>query len=444
MNPATLSPPTPASAPGRTRLGSETLFRHLIRVSQALAGRLDMQAAIQAVSDELAAILPHDHLDVCILRQDHHTAFEAGAHTDWSLNAHPLPIEGSPIRAVLLGQEPYLISGDALADPRFHFDGAFAHPILDQNLQSRLHVPLLVRGEIIGALSCSKRMRDFYDARDLGFARHVADVLAPYFYALRTAEDARRLAIEEAEGRAREDALREGALRLTEELERERQRIGMDLHDLTLADLTRLHRRIARMREAGMARLREAGGPGPEGWEALEAVEAELARTMAGLREIIDDARPNILQLFGLAEGIEDFLGRALDGSGSGIAWRFADQSFGAADHLSETLRVALFRIVQEAVNNAAHHAEPSLIEVELRREGEALAIEVRDDGIGFASLAQRKRVGGIRNMQTRARLVGASFAIGRRGDRQGTLVQIQLPVDGADKTQGPAGEGVR
>ncbi|WP_019997683.1 GAF domain-containing sensor histidine kinase [Aureimonas ureilytica] len=418
MNPT----PAPARASAlspRPRLDSETLFRHLIRVSQALAGRVDIQAAIQAVSDELAAILPHDHLDVCILRQDHHIAYEAGAHTDWSLNAHPLPIEGSPIRTVLLGQEPYLISGDALADPRFHFAGAFAHPIFHENLQSRLHVPLLVRGEIIGALSASKRARDFYDGRDIAFARHVADVLAPYFYALRTAEDARRLAIEEAEGRVREDALREGALRLTEELERERQRIGMDLHDLTLADLTRLHRRIAR--------LREAGAPSVEGWE---GVEAELARTMASLREIIDDARPNILQLFGLADGIEDFLGRALDGSGSGIGWRFADRSAGAADRLTETLRVALFRIVQEAVNNAAHHAEPSLIEVDLRREASALVIEVRDDGIGFASLAQRKRVGGIRNMQTRARLVGAGFQIGRRPDRRGTMVQVRLPLD--------------
>jgi len=427
MSPIAASARAPAPPPRRKRLGNETLFRHLIRVSQALAGRLEFQAAIQAVSDELAAILPHDHLDVCILRQDHHIAYEAGAHTDWSLNAHPLPIEGSPIRAVLLGQEPYLISGDALADPRFHFAGAFAHPIFNENLQSRLHVPLLVRGEIIGALSCSKRARDFYDDGDIPFARHVADVLAPYFYALRSAEEASRLAIEEAEGRAREDALREGALRLTEELERERQRIGMDLHDLTLADLTRLHRRVAR--------LREAGGAGPD---VLEAVEAELARTIGGLREIIDDARPNILQLFGLAEGIEDFLGRALDGSGSGIDWAFQDRSAGAVDRLSEPLRVALFRIVQEAVNNAAHHAEPSLIEVELRREGDALSIDIRDDGIGFASLAQRKRVGGIRNMQTRARLVGASFQIGRRADRRGTLVSLQLPL-AAPEGQGSA-----
>ena len=415
------------SQASRPRRGAEAIFRRLLQVSKALAGQLEFQTAIQAVSDELAQILPHDHLDVCILRRDQHVAYEAGAHTDWSLSERPLPVEGSPIRLVLLGQEPFLLTGDAMRDPRFHFDGALSRPIFAEGLRSRIHVPLLVRGEIIGAFSCSSRMPDFYEAEDVPFAQHVADMLAPYFFALRVSEDTRLLAIEEAEGRAREEGLREGALRLTDELERERQRIGMDLHDLTLADLTRLSRRVDRLR-AG-----EALQP-----EMLEPIASALHRCMSELREIIDDARPNVLQLFGLADGIEDFLGRALDGGGTQIAWRFRDASDACVDALEEPLRVALFRIVQEAVNNAAHHAEPSLIEVDLRCERRGtqahLAIEIRDDGIGFASLQQRKRVGGIRNMQTRARLVGAHFQIARRTDGRGTLVALTLPLPaGAD-----------
>ncbi|WP_062015057.1 GAF domain-containing sensor histidine kinase [Aureimonas sp. AU4] len=414
--------PAPTPRPARVRPGAEALFGHLLRVSQALAGQLDFQTAIQAVSDGLQPVLPHDHLDVCILRHDHHVAFEAGAHTDWSLTERPMPVSMSPIRAVLRGEADHLMTGDAMADPRFHFAGAFAHPIRDAALRSRIHVPLLVRGEIIGALSCSSRERDLFTPADIPFARHVADMLAPYFFALRAAEDTRRLAIEEAEGRTREEAFREGALRLTEELERERQRIGMDLHDLTLADLTRLSRRLARLRGGA-----EAG----EG--ELAAVAEELDRCIRELREIIDDARPNVLQLFGLAEGIEDFLGRALGGGATRIDWRFLNGGGAVVERLEEPLRVALFRIVQEAVNNAAHHAEPALIEVELRRQGEALVIEIRDDGVGFASLAQRRRVGGIRNMQTRARLVGAQFQIARRTDARGTLVSIALPLGERD-----------
>ncbi len=241
----------PAEAPVRAVPGSEAVFGHLLRISRAMAGHLDFQAAIQAVSAELGDVLPHDHLDICLLGSEGtiHAAYEAGLHTDWSLNPHPVPVSGSPIRSILQGETLVMRTGDATLDPRFRFEGAFNHPIFDQNLRSRIHTALLVRGEVIGAFSCSKHDADFYGEGDAALARHVADLLAPYFYALRASQETRRLAIEEAEGRAREEGLREGALRLTEELERERQRIGMDLHDQTLADLTRIVRRLEALRE---------------------------------------------------------------------------------------------------------------------------------------------------------------------------------------------------
>ncbi|WP_083507709.1 GAF domain-containing sensor histidine kinase [Aureimonas frigidaquae] len=397
----------------------ETVYRHLLRVSRALAGQLDFQSAIHAVSHELHEILPHDHLDICIIRRDMHVAYEAGLHTDWGLTPTPHPVIGSPIRDLLNGLEPFLISDDAINDPRFSFDGAFSHPIHDQNLRSRLHVPLIVHGEIIGALSCSSHATGFYRRTDIPLAQHLADTLAPYLYALRAAEDLRRSAIDEAAGRAREEGLREGALRLTEELEQERQRIGMDLHDQTLADLTRIERRIARLAQA-------PGGASGE----LAAVGQGLQRCMAELREIIDDARPNVLELFGFADGVEDFLNRAL-ADGGGIAHGLTDDSAGAFDRLAPTLRLALFRIVQEAVNNAARHAEPSTILVELAAGRDAaggrLTIIVSDDGIGFDTAVRRKRLGGLRNMQTRARLVSAALDIDRREDGPGTRVRLSL-----------------
>ncbi|WP_279483896.1 ATP-binding protein [Aureimonas sp. SK2] len=417
----TVAKSTRRATRARTLPGAEAVFGHLLRISRALAGRLDFQAAIQSVSAELGDVLPHDHLDVCLLESGGHihAAYEAGLHTDWSLTPHPVPVSGSPIRSILLGETHLMVTGDATQDPRFRFAGAFNHPIFDQNLRSRIHAALLVRGEVIGAFSCSKHDADFYGEDDVTLARHVAEVLAPYFYALRAAEDARRLAIEEAEGRAREEGLREGALRLTEELERERQRIGMDLHDQTLADLTRIVRRLETLREGPV----EPGSLSP-------AIDG-LHRCVDELRRIIDDARPNVLELFGFAEGVEDFLGRALHDSG--IAWRLEDESDGRVDALDPALRIALFRIVQEAVNNAARHAEPSLIEVgvAIRQDG-ALRIEVRDDGAGFAPMPQRRRVGGIRNMQTRARLISADFFLDRQPGGQGTLMSLVLPAKGA------------
>nr|WP_285294226.1 GAF domain-containing protein [Aureimonas altamirensis] len=408
----------------RPAMRHEAVFRHLLRISRAMAGRLDFQSAIQAVSHEMQEVLPHDHLDVCIVHRDMHVAYEAGLHTDWGLTPAMHPVVGSPIRDLLMGVEPFLISDDAVNDPRFCFDGAFNHPIHDQNLRSRLHVPLIVHGDIIGALSCSKHDKGFYRRTDIPLAQHLADTLAPYLYALRAAEELRRSAIEEAAVRAREEGLREGALRLTEELEHERQRIGMDLHDQTLADLTRIERRLARLEAVDDARKGE-----------IAALSGAMQRCMAGLREIIDDARPNILELFGFADGVEDFLQRALGDSGSGIEGRFVDRSAGAVDRLAPALRIALFRIVQEAVNNAVRHAEPSRIEVEVEVRmvpggHHALYIGVRDDGVGFDSPLRRRRAGGIRNMQTRARLVSAELEIERRSDGTGTQVTLSLALE--------------
>ncbi|HUG60523.1 MAG TPA: GAF domain-containing protein, partial [Methylomirabilota bacterium] len=228
------------------------MLPHLLSISQALAGHLDFQSAIQAVSVSVGELIRYDHFDVCIMTSDGttHMAYETGLHTSWgNLDRHPVPTSRSPIRAVLWGQEPYMLAVDATEDDRFQFEGALNHPIFDARLRSRLHVPLRVQGAVIGALSCSTHDVGVYTMDDVKTAQHVADLLAPYVFALRSAELAKASAIVEAEARAREEGLRQGALRLTEELEHERQRIGMDLHDQTLADLTRLLHRLSRLKE---------------------------------------------------------------------------------------------------------------------------------------------------------------------------------------------------
>jgi len=404
----------------RPRDSDETMLQHLIRISQALAGQLDFRSAIQAVADEVREIIPYDHLDVCIVRPDGetHAAYETGLHTRWgSADEPPMPMALSPIRAVLWGEVPYLLTDDATGDDRFQFEGAFNRPIFDAHLRSRLHVPLRVQGAVIGALSCSSHACGRYDLDDVKAAQHVADLLAPYFYALRASEQARQSAIEEAEARAREDGLRLAAFRLTEAQERERQRIGMDLHDETLAGLTRLLHRVSRLCERD----------GIDG-EDLAPVAAGLKSSIAELRRIIDDAKPNVLQLFGFTHGIEDLLDRARQEAGPELRTRLVDETQGRINGLDEPVRLALFRIVQEALNNAARHSGAGEIVVHLKAEPHRIVIAVSDDGVGLSGAGGRK-TGGIHNMRTRAALVAAEFRIGRPASGRGTRVSIALPT---------------
>lgn len=400
-------------------LNSGTLLEQYLTISRLLAGQLDFRSAIQVVAQEIAHIIPHDHMDVCIKMLDgkFHTAHESGMETDWSLHP-PLPLDGSPIRSLLFGEVDMLLTDDACNDPRFHYEGAFSHPIVEMGLRGRLHVPLKVQGDVIGAFSCSSRTVGIYGPQDVERARAIADLLAPYFFAIRAAEQSKRSAIIEAEARAREEGLRLGALRLTEALESERQRIGMDLHDQTLADLTRLARRMEKLsRGSDIAE------------EEIEPILRGLQHCMQDLRQIIETAQPAVLQLFGFAQAVETHLDRSLRDSGAALEWELVDESAGAFDALEQSVSIALFRITQEAINNAIRHAQAENLAVHLRKTSRALIIEVQDDGIGIPPTAKRTGVG-IDNMRTRARLISARFELARTASGNGTNVVVSLPVN--------------
>lgn len=394
------------------------LLDHLFSISRLLAGQLDFQSAIQAVSTEIAQILPHDHLDVCILRADglFHTAYESGIETDWGKQPHA-PIANSPIRALLQGAVDHILTEDACTDPRFQFVGGFYKPIHDHGLRARIHVPMMVHGEVIGAFSASLQRAGAYGAEDVRNARYIADLLSPYFYALRASEQAQRSAIIEAEARAREEGLRLGALKLTEALESERQRIGMDLHDQTLADLTRLTRLLERLPHEGTAPA-----------EAVEPITRGLHLCMQDLRQIIEQAKPSLLQLFGFCHAIEHHLDRAIRDSGQGIHWTLKDDSGGAFDALEPQVSIALYRIAQEAINNAVSHGEARRISVQLAAIAGQISLVVSDDGKGITK--KRTRIGsGIDNMKTRARLISARCTLATGIGGGGTSVGIVLPL---------------
>jgi signal transduction histidine kinase len=401
---------------------SAALVERLLAISRALAGHIDPGEAFRATAAEIGTIIPHDHMDVAILLDEgrQHVCYEAGFHTSWStLARNPLPVDVSPVRSVLRGELPYLLTADALEDPRFHFDGAIDEPIYSAGLRSRIIVPLRARGDIVGALNVSRHERDCYTIRDLAVAQHCADLIAPYIYALIQSEEARRAMLAESEARNRKELLRVGAARLTEGMERERRRIAMDLHDQTLADLSRIVRQVAALHRQGVARPAQ-----------LADLEHEIVNCLTELRHIVDDMRPGVLELFGLRDAIEAHLNRSVSRASPPIAVHIRDQSDGIADMLPERIRTALYRIAQEAINNSVRHAEPSRIDVALLAVGPMLRITVTDDGSGYSGV-EPEEGGGIGHMHTRAALIGANLRVEPAPER-GTRVSVEIALENA------------
>jgi signal transduction histidine kinase len=160
---------------------------------------------------------------------------------------------------------------------------------------------------------------------------------------------------------------------------------------------------------------------------------------MHDLRQIIEEAKPTVLQLFGVAEAIENHLDRSARESGLSIRWQVSDDSNGMLAGLDQTVSISLFRIVQEAVNNAIRHGQPETVLVRiLRAEQGLLSIEVIDDGCGIPPTPAPggDRSHGIDNMKTRARLISARLEIGRGASGIGTVVRLSLPLTPATRVE--------
>jgi len=392
----------------------------VVAILRSIAGQFDFRAVIRAISQEIQDLLPHNHLDVALMNADQTMviAYETGLHTEWDADTTAsAEVAISPIRDLFLGRIDHIVTDDAQADPRFHFEGAFSMPIFAAGLRSRLHVPLKIEGRVIGALSFSTLERSTYCDGDIDNARIVADILSSYFFALQQSELARRTEIQQVEAEARAEGLRIGALHLTEELENARQAIGMDLHDQTLADLTRITRDLKRLEVK----------PSLRGGE-LQPIQEDITHCLRELRVIIDNARPSVLQFFGFCHAIEAVLDRWAKRSATLLQCRIRDDGGRAIDALPENTQVALYRIVQEAINNAGAHAGASSIEVYVRGAVDEIRVSVVDNGRGLAPLPGQ-RAGGIGNMRTRASLIGADLSVAAGPGGVGTCLEIRLPT---------------
>ncbi|MEX0338784.1 MAG: GAF domain-containing sensor histidine kinase [Arenibacterium sp.] len=398
---------------------AEQVLDCYLSIAQAIAGQTDYDLVLKNFANQLRVLIAHDHLDIVLLHPSGtQICYEARMHTAWSHTKSPAkPTAESPIREVLLGETPYILTGDAWTDPRFHFEGADNKPLFDANLHSRIVVPLRVQGKLIGSLAISSHKQDFYDRELVWLAQGAADLVSAYLFALERGKEAKESAVAELEATGREAALRLGALRLTEGMERERQRLGMDLHDQTLADLARIRRRMSRIEGGTAAAQRE-----------IDLLQSELDHCLDEVRGIVENMKPGVLQMFGFAEAVEAHLQRCQKHMRRKIAMQVEDSSSGRVDALQDTVRTAMYRIVQEAVNNALKHADCHSIDVRIVQDKENVVVAIDDSGTGISESDLRSNRG-ISNIKTRADLISATVKFKRLSDPNGTRVEVCVPV---------------
>jgi signal transduction histidine kinase len=212
---------------------------------------------------------------------------------------------------------------------------------------------------------------------------------------------------------------REGTLalrHLNEVLEAELKRIAHAIHDEAGQLLASVHIAIADI----------ASDLPPETRARFGEVERLLKQIEVELRNLSHELRPTVLDNLGLVPALE-FLADNVS-KRTGLAVSVEGQT---KRRLPAAVETALYRIVQEALNNAVKHAEAQSVKIELQCTPSRVACSVRDDGRGMES-SNRNGVQGLGLIGIRERLnaLGGSLRVVAE-PRRGTTLFADIPLKG-------------
>ncbi len=229
------------------------------------------------------------------------------------------------------------------------------------------------------------------------------------FHILKLEGEARQRLAESVDARA---SLQELSARLVRAQEEERRALSRELHD--------------EVAQAFSAVLLEAENlldlnPPPDVQTHLDSIRAVAAKGMNEIRNMALLLRPSMLDDFGLIPALE-WQAREI-GKRTGLRVHVASEMSG---ELPEEHKTCVYRVVQEALNNCAQHAQASAVQVRVRQDAGRILVTVQDDGSGFD--AERVRGLGLLGMEERSRHLGGTFIVDSRPGR-GTLLTVTLPL---------------
>lgn len=226
-----------------------------------------------------------------------------------------------------------------------------------------------------------------------------------------------------------EDAHRLHSLshRILQAHEDERQRVARELHDEAAQALTSL---LVRLRLLERARTPE------EAQERVGELRELTAAALEEVRRVALDLRPKILDDLGLVAA----LGWRVDEFNAANRAQASLRVEGIDQRLPRTLELVFYRVAQEALNNAARHADAARVELLLSLHDGALCLEVNDDGAGFdpgRNVNGNQRGGlGLLGIRERMGMIGGEAVIESAPGR-GTRLRVTAPVAGINaKTQ--------
>lgn len=161
----------------------------------------------------------------------------------------------------------------------------------------------------------------------------------------------------------------------------------------------------------------------------LQELKSAVKESLTEIRKIIHNLRPMVLDDLGLVPAVKRLIEEAQEQSGIEIQFSL----IGSESRLDSAIEIAVFRVVQEAINNTRKHANASRAQVKLEFLTDRVSAVIEDNGDGFdmGQLNQTLAGGdhfGLYGMRERVELLGGTFRI-RSKKGEGTRVSVMIPL---------------
>ena len=227
-------------------------------------------------------------------------------------------------------------------------------------------------------------------------------------------------------GRTQEE-LSEMSARLLSAQEQERERIARDLHDDVGQRVALLHMDLERMWGKIPPVVQDTAGA------EFRAVLGRVAELSKDLRNLSHDLHPPILDDLGLEIALRELCETFQERHATPV--RFSARNVPA--EIPPATAIALYRIVQESLQNIAKHADADAVHVALIGGTETIELSVRDNGSGFDPGTQKSASGlGLVSMTQRAKLAGGTLEIESHLNT-GTRIRVSVPKAGQKMQDG-------
>ena len=258
-------------------------------------------------------------------------------------------------------------------------------------------VPVRARGEVLGVLSVIGEPGRCFSEAELSLLGSIADEVGVAVENAKLHEQAQETAVV-----------------------RERERLARELHDSVTQSLYS----VTLLAEAGQ-RLVEVGDA-PRAGEYLGRLGEISQQGLKEMRLLVHQLRPLVLKREGLVGALQDRLD-AVE-KRAGVDARLMVEGTVA---LPESVEDELYRIAQEALNNALKHAASTAVKVTIRAEDKQVSLVIEDNGIGFDPESAGSDGGlGLVGMRERAQRLGGSLTL-VSAPAKGTMVRVDLEAPG-------------